>query len=318
MFRMSDGGHSTVYWVVNEETLVGLSCLTGVSVGTLLDYNKNNHELTSLRKSGIDDDTFAMTELPSKTLIVVWMTSAGEDPRQPPLIDGRWTRTILISPSPNTADDNDTSAADATDDSVGTAESDGNCLDDESDVNCLEDESVEDESHSRAPITPGPVSTTPTSTVVTPTSTVIDQDNDGSNISSTPISPTSLPTPTSTPAPTPSTPAPTSTSASVSPSSAVITERETPPPSPSPPHDYPDSLFQNGDRVTSRYRGSDGDQFSQARYPGVILHTCRSGRGRRMIWTFDVLFDDGYVEKIELVMKQTGVVNIVAESPSAL
>ena len=205
VFQMACGGHSTVHWVVQDETLMGLSCLTGVSVHDLLEINKNNHELTSLRRRGVNDDVFFITGLPSKTLIVVWSTPVGEDPKHPPIFDGRWSEIDMI------------------DDDGGETDEEG-----------VDDDGGE-----------------------TATAGVTAESNE---------------------------------------------------PNPSPPHDFDDCPFQNGDKVMSRYRGTDGNRFSRSKYPGMIIHTCRSTRG----FDFDIFFDDGYIEKVELVTRGSGVVNIIA------
>ena len=47
------------------------------------------------------------------------------------------------------------------------------------------------------------------------------------------------------------------------------------------------------------------DSACMLKHPGVILHTYRSGRERRRTFHFDVLFDDGYIENIELACHET-------------
>ena len=151
-----------------------------------------------------NDDVFFITGLPSKTLIVVWSTPVGEDPKHPPIFDGRWSEIDMI------------------DDDGGETDEEG-----------VDDDGGE-----------------------TATAGVTAESNE---------------------------------------------------PNPSPPHDFDDCPFQNGDKVMSRYRGTDGNRFSRSKYPGMIIHTCRSTRG----FDFDIFFDDGYIEKVELVTRGSGVVNII-------
>lgn len=274
IFRMLNGTHTTVHWVVPGETMMGLSCLTGVSIKNLFNHNKHNHELTSLRQRGIDDDAFTITSLPAKTLIVVWVTSSNEEPHQPPIFDGRWTTFQIPTERESTSADHDdnhdsTSADDDSDDDNMNADDEITSANDDDSTSADNDDDN--------------------------TNACDDDDDDSTTATAGAMTSTSNMT--------------AATTAVITTANAATTESdETLLPNPSPPHDYDDCPFQNGDKVVSRYRGTDGNQLSRSRHPGVILHTYRSGRG----FDFDVFFDDNYIEKIELVTKHSGVINIKA------